>query len=180
MGNDSPGPLGRTTGERDTIKNLKAVLTTLVVLAFLVLVSVRVVHVPPVSGTWTHGEPGQWTHLRLVKEEREPGPGPRRVLGDLSGALKEALTRDSSAIPLHVAGSWDNPYLELELGGVDYYYEDDPGGVLCSLAGEVEGGGDRSILAEWFVRRRHSYRFVAVIRCPEVEPFRMVFEKVEE
>ena len=91
------------------MKNLTAVLMTLVVLAFMVLMGVRVVGVPPVSGTWEHGEPEHWTWLRLVEEDG-------RVVGDLSGTLKEAMTRDSSALPLHVAGSWDNPYLELELG----------------------------------------------------------------
>ena len=152
------------------MKNLTAVLMTLVVLAFMVLMGVRVVGVPPVSGTWEHGEPEHWTWLRLVEEDG-------RVVGDLSGTLREAMTRDSSALPLHVAGSWDNPYLELELGGF-YYHMGEAGGV-CSIGGEVEGGGDRSLLAEW-LGRRHPYRLAAVIRCPEEEPFRMVFERVRE
>ena len=113
------------------MKNLTAVLMTLVVLAFMVLMGVRVdIGVPPVSGTWEHGEPEHWTWLRLVEEDG-------RVVGDLSGTLKEAMTRASSALPLHVAGSWDNPYLELELGGF-YYHMGEAEGV-CSIAGEVEG-----------------------------------------
>lgn len=152
------------------MKNLTAVLMTLVVLAFMVLIGVRVVDLPPVSGTWEHGEPEHWTWLRLVEEDG-------RVVGDLSGTLKQAVTRDASALPLHVAGSWDSPYLELELGGFNYQMGE--AGAVCSIAGEVEGGGDRSLLAEWF-GRQHPYRLVAVIRCPEEEPFRMVFEWVRD
>ena len=150
------------------MRKLTAGLVALVALAFMVLMGVRVGGVPPVSGTWEHGEPEHWTWVRLVE-------GDGRVVGDLSGTLKEAMTRDSSALPLHVAGSWDNPYLELELGG--FYYHMGEAGSVCSIAGEVEGGGDRSLLAEWLGRRR-AYRLVAVIRCPEEEPFRIVFERV--
>lgn len=149
------------------MKKLTAVLMTLLVVAFMVLMGVGVTHVPNVSGTWTHGEPEQWTWLDLVEEDG-------RVTGDLSGNLKEAMTRDSSAFPLHVAGSWDNPYLELELEG--FYYQEG----VCSIAGEVDSG-DRSLLAALWARwRSPTIRLFAVIQCPEAEPLPMVFEKVEE
>ena len=83
------------------------------------------------------------------------------------------MTQDTSAIPLHVDGFWDNPYLELTLGGVDFFYPGDPEGV-CLLAGEVTGGGSRSLLVDWFATRRYEYH--AVLQCPEAEPFGIVFD----
>lgn len=149
----------------------------LVALATAILLGVEVTAVPPIDGTWSHGEPGHWTFLGLTKEERL-GPGPRQVAGDLHGALKETLTGDSSATLIHMAGSWSNPHLELELGGHYYLAQDDP----CFLAGEVVGGGSRSLLTHWLVHRRQwgPYRFRAVLQCPEWEPFPIVFERWED
>ena len=87
---------------------------TVVVVAFMALMGAGVTEVPRVSGTWGHGEPEQRTWLDLVEEDG-------RVVGDLFGAFRDAMTRDSSAFPLHVSGVWDNPYLELELGGFYYH-----------------------------------------------------------
>ena len=49
---------------------------------------------------------------------------------------------------------------------------------MCSLEGEVRGG-DRSLLAALWARwQSPTFRLFADIQCPEVEPFRMTFEKV--
>ena len=147
------------------LARLTPVLAVVLVFAIMLLVGVGVSHVPSVAGTWTHGEPERWTHLRLVEEDG-------RVVGDMTGYMVEAWTGAGGALPLHVAGSWDNRFLEAELGGF-YYHFGEEGGV-CSIEGEVEMD-DGSLLAEW-LGWRHPPRLLAVIRCPEEEPFPMVFE----